>query len=264
MAGGGAGYGTNTTGEGPASPYGATAPDSTMSDNFGGSPTASPYTAAAPTDASLWASLTHPTGNLINDVYQHSLGRAPDAEGANFWANAAQSQGWNAQQLAQAIGAAGEPERARTGYQSDMNPSNYGQQRVGTAPSYYNTNPYSVDYANIFNPTARSVLSSNQVLTPGQQAQYLQDWQNDYSGRLNAGITGARQQRVANAQKAQENYNTKRAQAEAQAVASNKEAIDKAVQEALAQQQSYSGDSNSGWYTGASGGIASLAKGFKK
>lgn len=320
MAGGGAGYGTNTTGEGPASPYGATAPDSTMSDNFGGSVSSTPTnqyavedraaainrayqfslgrapeqggydfwtdtgnrlnwspaqaanavnTAGAPEraqqQADIYANLTQPSGDVLDTIYRQSLGRAPEAAGANFWANEAQRYGWTGQQLAENINLAGAPERAQSGFQSQLIPQNYTAQRVGTTPSYYNTNPVAVDYANIFNPRAGQVAFDRATLSPQQQAQYLQGWQTDYSNRLQRGVADARAQRVATAQKAQSDYNTKKAQAEAQAAASNQEAINRAVQEALAQQQSYGSDNNGyGFYTGAAGGIASLAKGFKK
>lgn len=86
-----------------------------------------------------------------------------------------------------------------------------------TMPSYYNTNPYAVDYANIFNPQATQVAYRQQSLTPQQQANYLSEWQQDYNQRLQAGVANARAQRVANAQAVQADYNTKKAQAEAQA-----------------------------------------------
>lgn len=264
MAGGGAGFGAGTGApSGASSPYSTSGIDSTMADNFGGAAQTAPTSQAAPAD--YYASLARPSGDVIRDAYIQSLGREPDTAGANYWANEAQRYGLTGQQVAERISMAGEPERAQSGYQNQLNPQNYTTQRVGAMPSYYNTNPYTVDYANIFNPRAASVLTANQALTPQQQAAYLGDWQQDYSNRLSRSVANARAQRVANAQKAQEDYNTKKAQAEAQAAASNQEAINKAVQEALAQQQSQS-DSYVpwAWTGGASGGIASLAKGFKK
>jgi len=109
------------------------------------------------------------------------------------------------------------------------------------------------------------VSYSTYALTPQQQANYLTDLSNQYNQRMQASMADARQQRVARAQAVQADYNTKKAQAEAQAAASNQEAINRAVQEALAQQQSYGSNNDGyGFYTGAAGGIASLAKGFKK
>lgn len=146
-----------------------------------------------------------------------------------------------------------------------VNPSAYSKQALN-APSYYSTNPFSVDYANIFNPSVKSVVSSTPTMAPEQQARYLQSWQQDYNSRINSGVEAAKAAQIAEARRAQDAYATAQAQALAQAQVANKAAIDKAVQDALAQQQasSYSGSSNEGWYTGASGGIASLAKGFKK
>ena len=176
-----------------------------------------------------------------------------------------------------------------------------------TSPSYYNTNPVGVDYANIFgaplfdraaylnqNPdvaaagvdpyqhyldygrsegriaptTLRTVTFAQPTLTPQQQANYLSEWQADYSNQLQRGVADARAQRAAAAQKSQSDYNTKKATAEAQATAANQAAINQAVQEALAQQQQgfYTAPFNPDAYQGAgkSGGIASLMKGFKK
>lgn len=135
-----------------------------------------------------------------------------------------------------------------------------------TTPSYYNTNPFSVNYANIFNPRAGSVLSANPMLTPQQQSNYLAEWQSDYNNRINSGLEAAQAARVAEAQRAQDAYNTARAAADAQAAAATQAAIDKAVQDRMSQYgyQQPSDNYNYGWYTGASGGIASLEKGFKR
>ena len=258
MAGGGSGMGVTGVSQ--------TDGGQTNGGQTGYTPAAQPTSATSAND--YYASLMQPgsTADVVRQAYQQTLGRAPEAEGDTFWANQAQNQGWTGQQLAQAIEKAGAPERAKSGFTSQFDNASYGQQALNT-PSYYNTNPFSVDYANIFNPAARSVTSNQQTLTPQQQAQYLQGWQTDYSNRLQRGVANARAARVANAQKAQEDYNTKKAQAEAQAAASNQEAINRAVQEALAQQQSYGSNNDGyGFYTGAgkAGGIASLAKGFKK
>lgn len=160
----------------------------------------------------------------------------------------------------------GASEGRKTGTSLDrVNPSEYSTQALN-APSYYSTNPFSVDYANIFNPSAKSVVSANPTMTSGQQAQYLQNWQQNYNNRINSGVEAAKAAQIAEARRAQDAYTAARAREDAAAQASNQEAINRAVQEALAQQQaaSSSGNSSEGWYAGASGGIASLAKGFKK
>lgn len=239
-----------------------------------GTTTQETYTPSA-SAGSYYASLAQPgtpnTTALLNSIYQQSLGRAPDTEGANYWANAAKAGGWDAQKLAEAVNAAGATERERTGYTSTLNPYAYGAQKVGataTAPSYYNTNPFSVDYANIFNPYAKSVVSANPAMSPGQQAQYLQNWQADYNNRINSGVEAAKAAQIAESRRAQDAYTAAKAKAEAESKANTQAAIDKAVQEALAQQQQgfYTAPFNPDAYQGAgkSGGIASLAKGFKK
>jgi len=235
----------------------------------GAQPTSSGYApapapaTAQPTD--MYSALARPAGDTIRNAYMQALGRAPEAAGAAYWGNEAQVNGLTGQQLAERINLAAAPERAQSGYQSVLNPQTYSAQRVATMPSYYNTNPVGVDYSNIFNPFARSVTTQQQTLTPQQQAEYMADWQRDYSNRITGGISGAKAARVASAQQAQERAATAKAQAEAQAATNNQAAIDAAVQQALAAQQQQQANYNTvDFFGGASGGIASLAKGFGK
>ena len=262
MAGGGSGMGVTGVSQ--------TDGGQTSGGQTGYTPAAQPTSATSAGD--YYASLVQPgtdnTQDLMARIYQQSLGRAPDEGGAQFWSNAAKAGGWSAQQLAQNIQNAGAPERARTGYTSTLDPSSFGEQRVGpaTTPSYYNTNPFSVDYANIFNPYAKSVVSANPAMSPGQQAQYLQNWQADYNNRINSGVEAAKAAQIAESRRAQDAYAAAKAKAEAEAKTNTQAAIDKAVQDALAQQQqAYSNNNNNyNYYSGNTGGLASLAKGFKK
>lgn len=242
MSGGAMGVG----GEGSPLGGGAEAPTSTTSTGA--------YTPTAPQStapSSYWSSMVTPNtaAENIASIYQQSLGRAPKAEGAQYWSDQAARQGWTGQQLAQAIQTAGAPERAQTGFQSQLNPSTYGQQALNR-PSYYNTNPVGVDYANIFNPAARSVTYNQPTGTPQQQAQYLGDWARHYSQSNRAATEAANAERIKTANTQWANYLDNKAKAEA----SNQDAINKAVQEALAQQQT----SNSLFKAGGNVGIRGI------
>lgn len=251
-------------GEGSPLNGGAETPTSTTST---GAYTPARTSAPATPTSDYYASMARPgqdnTAALLNSIYQQSLGRAPDAEGAQFWSNAAKQGGWNAQQLAANIQSAGAPERARTGYSSTLNPSTFGDQRVGpaTVPSYYNTNPVGVDYANIFNPAARSVTTNQQTLTPGQQAQYLGDWTRHYSQSNRAATEAANAERVKTANTQWANYLNNKAKAEA--AATSKGVVDKAVEDALAQQAAANTNSNSVSYFGGKAGGQIGIRGIK-
>lgn len=86
-----------------------------------------------------------------------------------------------------------------------------------TTPSYYNTNPYAVDYVNIFNPQATQVAYRQQSLTPQQQAGYLDEWQQDYSTRARAATQAANQARINTANAQWEAYLKDKASRESQA-----------------------------------------------
>ena len=259
MAGGGAG--TSAGGESDVF-NGAAAPDSTMADNFGGAtPSYTPQQTTGQAASDYYNSLMRPgtTTDYINNIYQQALGRAPEAgaTGMDYWANQARQQGWTGQQLASHINNAAANERASTGFQSQVNPQSYSDQ-VLNRPSYYNTNPYAVDYTNIFNPRAGSVVSSQQTLTPQQQAQYLGDWAGSYKQNSRAATQAAANERQAVANQQWQSYLDKKAEAEAQ------EKIDAAVaakEEEMQQQQS---TFQPQYYdVGAKGGLATL-KGFKR
>lgn len=224
--------------------------DSTMTDNFGGRvPTnTAPVTPVAPAD--YYSTLARPIGETITNAYNQSLGRNPEATGEAFWRDRALTGGWTNQQLAQNIQTAGAPERAQSGFGGQINPQSFNAQRVATLPSYYNTNPVGVDYANVFNPSARAVTYNQPTMTPGQQADYLNAWQQDYTRTNRAATQAANQQRIATANSQWANYLNTKAQAEA--TTSNRAAIDAAVQEALAQQAQNS-NFNPDAYQGAGG-----------
>lgn len=222
MAGGGAGAGNGSE------VFNGAGIDSTMVDNFGG-----PSPSAA-TPADYYSSLARPVGETITNAYNQSLGRTPEVSGETYWRNAALNNGWTNQQLAQNINAAGAPERAQTGFGGQINPQSFNTQRVATIPSYYNTNPVGVDYANIFNPAARSVTQNQQTLTPQQQANYLNAWQQDYSRTNRAATEAANLERKNTANVQWSKYLADKAKAEA--AATGQSVVDKAVEEALAQQ----------------------------
>lgn len=182
-------------------------------------------------------------------------------------------------------------------------------------PSYYNTNPVGVDYANIFNPTpvfdersylqqkmariqntpgntvqnttqlknymasqgmtpqqhyamygqseglnpytsslveGRQVATAQPTLNPQQQANYLNSWQQDYSQRARAATQAANQARTTTANTQWSKYLSDKAKAEA--AATGKGVVDKAVEEALAQQATDNASSSGGMYTGKAGG----------
>lgn len=247
MAGGGAGMGG-----GGSEVFNGAGPDSTMVDSFDRpTPTTSaPVTPVAPAD--YYSTLARPIGETITNAYNQSLGRNPEAAGEAFWRDRALTSGWTNQQLAQNIQAAGAPERAQSGFGGQINPQSFNTQRVATMPSYYNTNPVGVDYANIFNPAARSVTTAQQTLTPQQQANYLNAWQQDYSRANRAATDAANLERKNTANAQWSKYLTDKAKAEA--AATGQGVVDKAVEEALAQQAANNASSNGGWYTGKAGG----------
>lgn len=318
MAGGGMGAtGVAQTGEGQAgqsSPFaGAGTPPSTMADNFGGAPQRA--------QPSLYSTLTQPVTRTINDAYGGSLGRAPEQAGFDYWANIAQQEGWTGQQLGENIISAGEPERARTGFSNQLNPSWLTSARVGTTPSSFNTNPYQVDYANIFNPApvfdeqaylqqklsrvqaapgneqysnytpdrlrglmasqgmtpqqhyemfgrteglnpfatgrlqGRQVVSAQPALTSQEQAQYLTDWQRDYSQRNRTGTETAKRQRAATANQQWEKYFGDRAKADqSQAVREAVAAKEREMQEQYAANQPSYDNAGGQMYFAAGGG----------
>lgn len=215
---------------------------------FSDTTTTTPTTPVAPAD--YYSTLARPIGETITNAFNQSLGRNPEAVGEAFWRDRALTSGWTNQQLAQSIADAGAAERAFTGQPNRFNPQSFNTQRVATMPSYYNTNPVGVDYTNIFNPAARSVTTAQQTLTPQQQANYLNAWQQDYSQRNRAATQAANQQRINTANAQWANYLSNKAQAET----NNQAAINQAVQEALAQQQSYNNNDSYNYYNGKSGG----------
>lgn len=103
------------------------------------------------------------------------------------------------------------------------------------------------------NPTQPAQPTQAQNLT-SQYATYQQG----YADKLAA----AAAQRHADALEAQRTYETARGNA---ALRAEYEAQMAALQAQIQQQQqSYGSDSASGWYTGASGGLADLGRGFKR
>ena len=258
MAGGGAGMGAGG-GDSGSEVFNKAGIDSTMADNFGArAPSYTPQQSSSNPYGGLMRPST--TSDYINSIYQQALGRTPDSEGAGYWANQAAQQGWTGQQLAENMNNVGAVERAQSGFQSQLNPSTYGQQALNR-PSYYNTNPYTVDYANIFNPRAGQVVSAQPTLTPQQQSQYLNEWAGNYSQRNRAATQAANQQRIATANTQWENYLNKKAEAEAQekidaAVAAKEEEMRQQYAESQPQYYDYT-------FAGKKGGLATL-KGFKR
>jgi hypothetical protein len=206
-----------------------------------------------------YRTMVQPTQSNIDLAYQQALGRAPEQAGRDFWAGKAQELGWTGQELASQINSAAAAERGQTGYQGQANPQAFTQSRLGTSPSYYNTNPYAVDYQNIFNPQAGSVLRANPAMTPAQQAQYMSGWQQDYRTGVQRGLEQTKADRIAKADAAMKTYQTEKAKADS--AAATKADIDKAIQEAMA---NYAPSTNNNmYYGGKKGGLATL-KGFKR
>lgn len=200
-----------------------------------------------------YRSMVQPTQSNIDLAYQQALGRAPEQAGRDYWAGKARELGWTGQELASQVNQAAAAERGITGYQGQANPQTFTQSRLGTTPSYYNTNPYIVDYQNIFNPQAGSVLRANPTMTPAQQAQYLTGWQQDYQSGVQRGLDQTKAERIAKADAAMKTYQEAKAKAET----TNRDAINKAVQDALAQQQfGYAPPFNPDAYQGAGGAKA--------
>lgn len=206
-----------------------------------------------------YRTMVQPTQSNIDLAYQQALGRAPEQSGRDFWAGKVSELGWTGQDLASQINSAAATERAQTGYQGQANPQSFTQSRLGTTPSYYNTNPYAVDYQNIFNPQAGQVVRAQPTMTPAQQAQYMTGWQQDYQSGVQRGLDKTKSDRIAKADAAMQTYQTEKAKADAEAA--NKAAIDKAVQDAIAA-QGYNNNVQS-FYNGKAGGLASL-KGFNQ
>lgn len=215
---------------------------------------------AAPMSADdYYRTMVQPTQSNIDLAYQQALGRAPEQAGRDFWAGKAKELGWTGQQLANQINQAGGAERAVSGYQSQANPEAFTQSRLGTTPSYYNTNPYAVDYQNIFNPQAGSVLRANPTMTPAQQAQYMSGWQQDYRSGVQRGLDKAQADRIAKADAAMKTYQETKAKEDANRTSA--EETQRLINEALA---NYSPPSNNNmYYGGKKGGLATL-KGFKR
>lgn len=200
-----------------------------------------------------YRAMTQPVQTNIDAIYQQALGRAPEQAGRDYWAGKAQELGWTGQELASNINQAGAAERAVSGYQSQANPQSFTQSRLGTTPSYYNTNPYTVDYQNIFNPQAGSVLRANPTMTPAQQAQYMTGWQQDYRSGVQRGLDKAQADRIAKADAAMKTYQEAKAKEEANKTSA--EETQRMINEALA---SYSPPSNGNWYMtggGKAGGV---------
>lgn len=211
-----------------------------------------PRVSPTPADE-YYSTMVQPTQSYVDLAYQQAVGRAPEQAGRDYWTSRAQQLGWTGRELANQINQAGAAERANTGYQSQINPQAFTQSRLGTTPSYYNTNPYTVDYQNIFNPQAGSVLRVNPTMTPAQQAQYLTGWQQDYQSGVQRGLDQTKAERIAKADAAMKAYQEAKAKAET----TNKDAINKAVQDALAQQQfGYTPPFNPDAYQGAGGAKA--------
>lgn len=100
--------------------------------------------------------------------------------------------------------------------------------------------------------TQRSIISNQPTMTPQEQAQYLGDWAQNYSQTNRAATQAANQARTTTANTQWANYLTDKAKAEA--AATGQGVVDKAVEEALAQQAANTASSNGGWYTGKAGG----------
>lgn len=179
-----------------------------------------------------YRTMVQPTQSNIDLAYQQALGRAPEQAGRDFWAGKAKELGWSGQELANQINNAAAGERATTGYQSQINPQSYTQSKLGTTISPYNTNPFTVDYQNIFNPRAGSVLQANPTMTPTQQAQYLTGWQQDYRSGVQRGLDQMQADRIAKADAAMKTYQEAKAKEEANKT--SKEETQRMINEALA------------------------------
>lgn len=180
-----------------------------------------------------YRTMTQPTSlnDTVQQAYQQTLGRAPDEAGRNYWGTQAQNLGWTGQELAKNIQAAGAAERGVSGFQSQYDPNAYLTQALNR-PSYYNTNPYAVDYQNIFNPQAGSVLRANPTMTPAQQAQYLTGWQQNYQSGVQRGLDQTKADRIAKADAAMKTYQETKAKEEANKT--SKEDTQRMIDEALA------------------------------
>lgn len=125
-----------------------------------------------------------------------------------------------------------------------------------------NSSPYTSlpGYESVRNPFYSPY--QQQQPTTGPSASDLSAQYQAYTQGYAKDIQAAKDQRIANARAAELAYQTARGNEALKAEYEKKLADQQAQFEQ--QQQLYSGDSNSGWYTGASGGIASLQKGFKR
>lgn len=188
--------------------------------------TASPTT-AKPSPISYtdyYNSLVRPNTHvgIINDSFQQALGRAPTAAEMQNYSNRVAQFGTAGQTLASMIQNDTSAERARTGYQSTLDPTQYTTQNMGR-PSFYQNDPYRVDYSNMFNPNIGTVLAERPRMTHAQQAEYLGNWAQKYSGNTRAATTAATENRIKTANEQWTKYYTAKLGAE------NKAAIDAAV-----------------------------------
>lgn len=225
--------------------------------------TLSPTTAKpSPTSyTDYYNSLVRPNTHvgIINQSFQQAVGRSPTAAELKSYSDRVAQFGTAGQTLASMIQNDTSAERARTGYQSTLDPTQYTTQNMGR-PSFYQNDPYRVDYSNMFNPNIGTVLAERPRMTHAQQAEYLGNWAQKYSGNTRAATTAATENRIKTANEQWNKYYTAKLGAE------NKAAIDAAVAAKEAEirqeyanqpQNNYtSGDNNNNnwWYTGKAGG----------